>query len=140
VQILTPTNSFDREVIEEALRDGAIGYVLKDLGRSDLAEANWSVHRGVPVLAPTPAVTWALVQAVGTRRPTPGVELTQRGCQVLALVAQGRSDHDIAGRLVITDATVTFHTRKISRKLHAANRVEIILVALRHRLIPPIPR
>ncbi|MGZ3716399.1 MAG: response regulator transcription factor, partial [Ktedonobacterales bacterium] len=73
--------------------------------------------------------------AAATRPPKIGQDLTDREREVLELLAKGRSYPQIAERLVITLATVKFHTRGIHRKLGTTSRTQIAIVALQHHLI-----
>ena len=69
------------------------------------------------------------------RQPALGEDLTRRECQLLELMARGLSNQDIATQLAITVPTVKFHVTNILAKLHADNRTEAVLVALRHKLV-----
>jgi NarL family two-component system response regulator LiaR len=133
-QVLALTSFPEGALVEAALQAGAIGYLLKDVAIEELVKAVRLAHRGLPVLAP--AATQALVQAVARRPPSLGHDLTDRERQVLALLAEGRSNQSIADQLVITPATVKFHIRSIRNKLRTASRTETVLVALHHHLLP----
>jgi NarL family two-component system response regulator LiaR len=134
VQLIAFTSYRDDSLVEEALRAGAISYLLKDVSPDDLAKAIRLAGQGMPVLAP--AATQSLVHALAQRHPKLGYDLTDRERQVLALLTEGLSNHDIAERLVITPATVKFHTRSIRHKLGTTSRTETAILALQNHLIP----
>lgn len=134
VQIIALTSFPDGSLVEEALQAGAIAYLLKDVAIDDLAKAIRLAARGMPTLAPTAAQ--ALVKTVTRRPPAIGHDLTQREREVLGLLAEGISNKDIADRLVITPATVKFHTRSIRSKLGTSTRTETVVLALTNHLVP----
>jgi two-component system, NarL family, response regulator LiaR len=133
VQLIAFTSFRDETLVEEALRAGAISYLLKDAAPEELAKAIRLASQGMPVLAP--AATQSLVHALARRQPKLGYDLTERERQVLALLAAGLSNQNIAERLVITPATVKFHTRSIRHKLGTTSRTETAILALQNHLI-----
>jgi NarL family two-component system response regulator LiaR len=133
MQLIAFTSFRDETMVEEALRAGAMSYLLKDAAPEELAKAIRLANQGMPVLAP--AATQSLVHALARRQPKLGYDLTERERQVLALLAEGLSNHDIAERLVITPATVKFHTRSIRHKLGTTSRTETAILALQNHLI-----
>ncbi len=132
VQVVALTSFEEGSLVEEALRAGAIGYLLKDVSVDELAKAIRLAQRGIPILAPMAAQ--ALVHAVAARPPKIGQDLTERERQVLGLLAEGMSNQQIAESLVITPATVKFHTRSIRSKLGTTSRTETVVLALKHHL------
>jgi DNA-binding NarL/FixJ family response regulator len=134
IQIIALTSFQEGNLVEEALQAGAIGYLLKDVTIEDLAKAIRLAHRGMPILAP--AAAQALVHTVVRRPPAIGQDLTERERGVLALLAEGLSNMQIAERLVITTATVKFHTRSIRSKLGTSSRTETVALALNYHLVP----
>ncbi len=118
------------ERILGALRAGARGYLLKGASRQEIFEAIRTVHSGGSLLQP--AVTSRLLNHV--REPA-GEPLTPREREVLALIAEGRSNQEIAGRLFITERTVKYHVSSILAKLGAANRTEAVTVAAQRGLV-----
>lgn len=133
VQVIALTSFEDGNLVEEALRAGAIGYLLKDVSVDELAKAIRLAQRGIPILAPLAAQ--ALVHSVAARPPKIGQDLTDREREVLALLTEGLSNQQIAERLVITPATVKFHTRSIRSKLGTTSRTETVVLALQHHLV-----
>jgi len=134
IQIIAFTSFQEGNLVEEALQAGAIGYLLKDVTIEDLAKAIRLAHRGMPILAP--AAAQALVHTVVRRPPAIGQDLTERERGVLALLAEGMSNLQIAEQLVITTATVKFHTRSIRSKLGTSSRTETVALALNYHLVP----
>ncbi len=113
--------------IYRALEAGARGYLLKDVVRNELADAVRSVHAGRLVL---PA---AVAQRLASY--TPRIDLTKRELEVLALVAKGLRNKDVAKAIGRTDATVKVHMNHIVRKLGVSDRTEAVTVALRRGII-----
>lgn len=136
-RIIAFSSSLDGHLVRKALEAGAISYLSKDATRDDLLRAIRQAHRDIPSLAPIAARS--LVQAVASETPALGRDLTQREREVLALLADGLSNQAIAMRLVITPATVKFHTRSIRAKLGATSRTQMVVLALHHHLVAPPP-
>ena len=100
LQFIALTSFREGSLVEEALVAGAIGYLLKDVAVDELVKAVRLAHQGVPTLAP--AAGQALVKMVASGPPALGHDLTDREQQVLALMAKGLSNQQIADQLVIT--------------------------------------
>ena len=136
-QVIALTNFQDVEMVQKALRAGAIGYLLKNVTADELACAIRAAHAGRPTLAPE--ATQALVEAA--HRPTspacevPG-ELTSREQEVLALMAKGLSNPEIAERLTVSPVTVKFHVSNILAKLGCTGRTEAVALAIQQGLVP----
>jgi len=110
---------------------GAAGFLLKNASSQELVNVILSAARGQRVMAPE--VTDALI-ADNKQRPI-GADLTTREHELLSLMATGLSNQDIANRLNIAMPTVKFHVTNVLAKLHADNRTEAVLIALKHRLV-----
>jgi NarL family two-component system response regulator LiaR len=132
IHILVLTSFIADEKVFPAIKAGARGYLLKDSGSKELIDAIHKVHRGEPSLAPEIAqkVLSEISQATPSERLTPE-PLTARELEVLKLVAQGKSNRQIAGELNISMHTARTHVNRILNKLHLANRVQATLYALR---------
>ena len=126
------------EYVYAALRAGARGFLLKDAGPYPLAQAVHAAARGDALIAPS--VTARLLDAFAGSRPAappaqPVEPLTEREEQVLAAVARGRSNDEIARELYVTLSTVKSHVGSLMAKLGVRNRVEIAIWAYEtHRL------
>jgi NarL family two-component system response regulator LiaR len=132
VRVIALTSFKEGDMVQEALDAGAIGYLLKDVGADALADAIRAAHRGQPTLAPE--ATMQLLRA--TRRPrAPGDGLTQREREVLALLAEGLGNADIASRLVIGLSTVKSHVSSILSKLDAVSRTEAVSLAIKEKIL-----
>ena len=133
VQVIALTSFQEEDLVERALQAGAIGYLLKNVGAKELAQAIREAHAGRSTLAPE--ATEALIRATRERADRPGFDLTKREQEVLALMVQGLSNAEIAERMVISVATVKFHVRGILSKLGVTSRTEAIALAWQHNLV-----
>jgi DNA-binding NarL/FixJ family response regulator len=118
------------EYVFEALRAGASGFLLKRAEPEQLIDAIAVVARGEALLAPS--VTRRLIEEF-TKQPAAAnplpVELTEREREVLALMAQGLSNQELAERLFIADNTVKTHVKRVLAKLGARDRAQAIVMA-----------
>jgi DNA-binding NarL/FixJ family response regulator len=127
------------EYVFGALRAGAAGFLLKDAPRERLIEAIRVVHGGDALLSPS--ITRRLIENFASRtdppQPPPSLleQLTPREREVLALVARGLSNGEIAERLVITEATVKSHVGSLLMKLGLRDRVQAVVLAYEHGII-----
>ncbi|MTE18429.1 response regulator [Streptomyces sp. TRM43335] len=129
-RVLVVTSFTERRTVVPALRAGAAGYLHKDIDPDALAAAIRSVHAGHVLLQEE--IARALLsqeEAGGSGR---GTTLTERERQVLALIADGRSNREIARRLVLSEKTVKTHVSNILMKLDLADRTQAALWAVRH--------
>jgi len=134
VRILALTSYSTDDKIFPAIKAGAIGYLLKDSDPQDLIRAIKQVYRGEPSLHPKVAQKVLQELSMPSDRPPTSEPLTEREVEVLALLAKGASNQEIAEQLIIADATVRTHVSHILDKLHLANRVQAALYALREGL------
>lgn len=134
-QIIALTSFKDQEWVEKALQAGAVGYLLKNVGADELADAIRAAHAGRPTLAPE--AIQALVQAArsASEGPKPGHDLTPREHEVLALLVEGLSNAEIAKRLHISHSTTATHVSSILSKLGVSSRAEAVALALRSKLV-----
>jgi NarL family two-component system response regulator LiaR len=135
VQIIALTSFKDRDMVQDALRAGAIGYLLKDVSADALAEAIRAAHAGRPTLAPEAAQALIEVARAGDEGPETGHDLTPREREVLALLVEGLNNPQIGERLVISVTTVRSHVSSIFSKLGVSNRAEAVALALRNKLV-----
>ena len=115
-----------------ALRVGAAGYLTKDVPPADLIEAVLAVARGEPRIAPAMASRMLAELGRAAPEPDPLEALSDRERDVLALLAEGLRNREIAERLVIGEATVKTHVRHVLEKLRFRNRAEAAAFAARH--------
>ncbi len=133
-RILVLTNFAGEEMIFPAIKAGAMGYHLKDSSPDRLVDAIRLVNQGVASLHPSIAKK-VLEEFHSTEKRRLSEEpLTQREVEVLKLIAQGFENKEIAGQLIISDATVRTHVSNILGKLHLASRTQAALYALREGL------
>ncbi|MFD5321684.1 response regulator [Streptomyces sp. NPDC127098] len=130
-RVLVVTSFTERRTVIPALRAGAAGYVHKDIDPEALAGAIRAVHAGHVLLQPEVAGA-LLAQDSSGGGAGRGGSLTDRERQVLALIARGRSNREIARALVLSEKTVKTHVSNILMKLDLADRTQAALWAVRH--------
>ena len=128
------------EYVYAALRAGASGFLLKDAGPGELLQAIRIVAAGEALLAPS--VTRRLIAEFAIRarlsRPVPELTtLTDREREVMALVAEGLSNEEIAALLVVSPATAKTHVSRAMVKLHARDRAQLVVYAYESGLVQP---
>jgi DNA-binding NarL/FixJ family response regulator len=129
------------ELVYAGLEAGASGFLLKDVKAEVLADAIRTVHAGEALLAPT--VTRRLIATFLASHRRPPVDdsrlasLTARELEVLRLIATGRSNTEIAGDLVLSEATVKTHVGRIFAKLGTRDRAQAVVFAYEHGLVSP---
>jgi DNA-binding NarL/FixJ family response regulator len=133
VHVLVLTTFDDDEYVFEALRSGAVGYLLKDAPTSDLVNAIKAAARGESFLQPSVAAKVVAEFSRLTQRPLPRAGLAEplsdREIEVLRLVAGGASNREIANSLVIAEGTVKNHLTNILGKLGVRDRTQAALKA-----------
>ena len=135
-RILVLTSFATDDKIFPALKAGACGYLLKDSDSEELVRSIREVQRGESSI--DPKIARILLREISDSLPQPPPSevdpLTVRELEVLNLVAQGRSNQEIAQQLVISEGTVRAHVSNILGKLHLASRTQATLYALRQGL------
>jgi len=131
IQVIALTSFQDKSMVQEAIRAGAISYLLKNVNGENLTAAIRSANAGRGTLSPE--VTHDLITA-GNKHKI-GEDLTPRELEVLELMVEGLTNPEIAGRLSISRATASSHVSHILQKLNVSNRAEAIVLAVRNNLV-----
>jgi len=131
IRIIALTSFTTDDKVFPAIRNGALGYILKDSDPDKLIGAIQQVYIGEPSLDPGIAMKVLNEISRPVKQPISPDPLTEREIQVLQLVARGLSNQEIADHLTIAEVTVRTHVSHILSKLHLANRVQATLYALR---------
>ncbi len=135
VRVIALTTFDDDEDVFAALRAGAVGYLLKDVSSARLVEAVHAAARGESVLQPSVAAKVVarfaqLPDVAAAPRPQPLVDpLSERELEVLRLLADGRSNREIAATLFLAEGTVKNHVTNVLGKLGARDRTQAALRA-----------
>ena len=132
VQVLALTSFVEEDLVQRAIGAGAIGYLLKKVSADELAEAIRAAHRGRSTMDPD---AMQLLLKSLHRPPLLGNDLTEREREVLALLADGLTNKEIAEKLTLSPATVRVYVSHILSKLGAGNRTEAARLALDHKLV-----
>ena len=135
-QLIVLTSFDDDEHILPAIRAGALSYILKDVSTAALAEAVRKAARGEVTM--TPQVAARVMEELrqgGQPSSQAGADLSEREVDVLRLIAEGRSNTEIAERLVISEHTVKRHVSNILSKLHLADRTQAAVYAWREGMV-----
>lgn len=130
--ILMFTSYTDEEAVISSILAGASGYLLKHLSRAELLNSIRLVASGQTLIDAN-----ARQRAIDRLTQTPGGHLTDREREVLALVARGYTNRQIADRLVVTEKTARNHVSHILEKLGMSRRSEAAAFAVEHKLVPP---
>jgi DNA-binding NarL/FixJ family response regulator len=125
-----------------AIRAGASGFLLKDSRPAELVDAIRTVHSGEAALSPR--ITRRMIdlfagELPGTDAPSgaPGLDsLTPREHEILVAVAEGRSNSEIAEQFFLSESTVKTHVGRVLQKLDARDRVQLVIYAYEHGLLP----
>ncbi len=135
--VMLTTSNEERDLVE-SLRNGAQGYLLKDMEPAELVDALRRIVAGNTVVAPELAGVLARVvqgdAADNDESSNPFSELTPRELEILCLLAEGQSNKVIAKNLGISDGTVKLHVKAILRKLSVHSRVEAAVMAVEQNL------
>jgi DNA-binding NarL/FixJ family response regulator len=140
-RVLVLTTFDEDRIVYDAMKAGASGFLLKSAPPAQLVDAVRTVASGDALLAPS--VTRRLVEDF-VRRPPPGAgrpellaSLTEREQEVLALIARGLSNGEIAAKLFLSSATVKTHVNRILSKLELRDRVQAVVAAYETGLVRP---
>lgn len=135
VKVLVLTTFDDDEYVSQALRQGAVGYLLKATPSEELADAIRAIHKGYSQLSPG-ILHKVMANGSGVRSSLPGselppgfAELTPRERDVLKLLAQGLSNREIAQQLYLSEGTVKNHVTNILGRLNLRDRTQAALLA-----------
>jgi len=126
-RLILLTTYDDDEDVHRAFQAGAKAYLLKDTPRDELLNSLRAVHNGQTVLPPSIALKLASHVAAA--------ELSPRQTEVLCLIAEGKSNKEIADALFIAEGTVKTHVNAILTKLDAADRTQAVMIALKRGLV-----
>ena len=129
VEVVALTSFVEQEVVQEALDAGAISDLLKDAGPEKLAQAIREAREGRGTIDSS-----AMQAIMRKQRDVVGRDLTPREREVLALLAAGLSNTEIAERLTLSLGTVRLHVSNILSKLGAPNRTSAAMIAVKHGL------
>jgi DNA-binding NarL/FixJ family response regulator len=140
VRLVILTTFETDEYVFEALRAGASGFLVKDTEPAELLRGIRVVARGESLLSP--GVTRRLIAEFAAQVParaiSPGLDvLTEREREVMALVAAGLSNEEIAERLVVSPATAKTHVSRVMAKLDARDRAQVVVLAYESGLVQP---
>lgn len=138
IQVVVLTSFKEDDLVQGALRAGAIGYLLKNASADELASAIRQAVAGRPTLSPEAAR--ALIHVNRTGYQMMRYDLTDREKEVLALMIEGLNNLQIADRLIVSRSTVKFHVSSVLSKLGATTRTEAVAIALQNRLVDTSPR
>jgi len=140
VQVIALTSFTEDDKVIPAIQAGASSYLLKDVSPDDLVEAIRAVHRGEARLHPD--IAHKLMEQIAHQAgpanaasASPVEHLTEREHEVIRLVAQGRSNAEIAQALIISDKTVKTHISNILSKLDLQDRTQLAIYAIKHGLV-----
>jgi NarL family two-component system response regulator LiaR len=131
VQVIALTSYKEDDLVQGALKAGALSYLLKNVSADELATAIREAHAGRPTLAPEAAQV--LIKAA--TEPAQEEGLTTRELEILTLMVRGDSNPDIAEKLFVSRSTVKFHVSNILMKLGAATRTDAVAMAVQRKLV-----
>jgi two-component system, NarL family, response regulator LiaR len=132
VEVIALTSYYDEDLVQGALKAGALSYLLKNVSADELAGAIRAAHAGRPTLAPEAAQV--LIRAA-THPSETGDDLTKRERDILRLMVEGESNPAIAESLFVSRSTVKFHVSNILMKLGVSTRTEAVAIAVQRKLV-----
>jgi two-component system, NarL family, response regulator DegU len=140
VKVLILSMRDGEEIVLEAVKAGAKGYILKDTPQEELFKAIKIIYNGGNYIQPQLAyrIFKKMVSSEGlslkTKEPAPH-ELSHRQTEILKLIAQGMPNKEIAEALIISEKTVKAHLRSIFRRLEISNRAQAVIYAIKYNII-----
>jgi two-component system NarL family response regulator len=139
-QIIMLTMSDEEADLYDAIKAGAMGYLLKEIPVEEVAASIRAVRGGQSLISPSMAGKLlnefaTMIKKDDEKQQVPAPRLTDREMDVLRLVAQGLNNRDIARALFISENTVKNHVRNILEKLHLHSRMEAVVYAVREKLL-----
>ena len=139
-KIIMLTISDEEADLYDAIKAGAMGYLLKEISIEEVASAIRAVHGGQSLISPSMASKLltefaSMIKRSDDRQQVPTPRLTDREMEVLKLVARGLNNRDIAKELFISENTVKNHIRNILEKLQLHSRMEAVVYAVREKLL-----
>jgi two-component system NarL family response regulator len=139
-KIVMLTISDEEADLYDAIKAGAMGYLLKEISIDEVATAIRAVHGGQSLISPSMASKLltefaSMIKKSDDRPQIPAPKLTEREMEVLRLVAKGMANRDIAKHLYISENTVKNHIRNILEKLQLHSRMEAVVYAVREKLL-----
>ena len=137
VKVIALTSFTEDDKVFPAIQAGASCYLLKDVSPDDLVEAIRAAYQGEARLHPEiiHRLMEQVAQQASPKHETHLDEITDRERDVVRLVAQGRSNHEIAQELVISEKTVKTHVSNILSKLHLQDRTQLAIYAIKKGLV-----
>ncbi|MDD5190946.1 MAG: response regulator transcription factor [Dehalococcoidales bacterium] len=132
ISVIALTSFREKELVEGALKAGAISYLLKNVTAEELAAAIRGAVLGQSKLSPE--ATQALIQSIKEPKAI-NYELTDREKEILALMVEGLGNNEISQRLVVSPSTVKFHVSNVLSKLGVTSRTEAVALALKQHLV-----
>jgi DNA-binding NarL/FixJ family response regulator len=133
-QVVVLTNFASDQTVRDAIANGAVGYLLKDVHKTELLAAIRNAHQGRPSLHPE-AQRHLMRRVTAPPERHPADELTPREKSVLELIARGRSNKQIASDLQLTEGTVKGYVSAVLEKLGVDDRTQAALYAVKHGLV-----
>jgi len=145
VRVLILSMHTNEQYVQQAVRAGAVGYLVKDVAKVDLALAVKAVARGEAYLSP--AVAHYVVSDYrqrlrrnakkGANKPSPGIRLTAREREVLQLIAEEQTSKEIAARLYLSEHTIETYRHQLIKRLGVRGVAGLVRCAIRLGLVPP---
>jgi len=141
-KVIMLTSYAEDELVMDAVRAGAVGYVLKRVGSSDLVDAIRTVGRGDALIDPsmTKALLEEVRQAAQVKEASAFAGLTPQEMRILALMVEGLTNREIAAQLFLGEGTVRNYVGNILSKLQVSNRAEAAVFAVKNHIERHLPK